>query len=564
MAATKKSDTPPKQPDYLSGLAEFIPPTLERQDLTLLRIYAFYRVMLAMLMVLVMVGFQPDQIVGSRDINLYRSTAQAYFVVNAAALIWVRRSSYTINTGHLFLMFFIDILAITTMSDASAGIASGLPTLLLVPIAASAMLFTATIATLVAAMSALATLSDTLRLVNIQLLDLNSFVPAGLLGSLFFATSLFIQFLSRRMRTAQELAHQRSQALYDLQRLNEQVVQHMQTGVMLVGDDSRVRLMNPAAELLLRQDQDTPYLTGKSLSEYSPELMHQFTKWRDNPSSQPQAFRTSEHSELLLANFAWQRGSGGSESLIFLENYSQVLAQAQQLKLASLGRLTASIAHEIRNPLSAASHATQLLGESSALPQEDLRLAEIVHSHVHRINSIIENVLQISRREAPTPNNIDPTVWLNDFMFEYRSGTPEGEVFPVDCDPGLPPIRFDETHLHQVLTNLLNNAERHASTSGPQPHVEVRCVVDSTPGYCALHVIDDGPGIRTEDEAKIFEPFYTTAQQGSGLGLYIAKDLCEINGASLEYTRSKDHHSYFTMRIPTIKSHTIPFDRSQV
>lgn len=541
-------------PSY--DLSALLPLTAERQDLTLLRIYAFYRVMLALLMILVMVGFQPDQIVGSRDINLYRAAAQAYFVVNCAALIWVRRSTYQINTGGLFLLFFIDIFAITTMADASSGIVSGLPTLLLVPIAASAMLLTATIATLVAAMSALATLSDTLRLVNIQLIDLNSFVPAGLLGSLFFATSLFVQFLSRRMRAAQTLAHQRSQALFDLQRLNEQVVQHMQTGVMLVGDNNRVRLLNPAAEMLLRKDADHNLMPGMALEDYSEELMRQYALWIKNPGLAPQAFRAHEGSTLLLANFAHLRGSGQDDSLVFLENYSQLLAQAQQLKLASLGRLTASIAHEIRNPLSAASHATQLLGESSELAEQDLRLAEIVRNHVKRINGIIENVLQISRREAPTPQGINLTEWIAAFMRDYLSAVPNADGVAVHCDSDLPQIRFDDTHLHQVLTNLLNNAIRHANTEGNGPHVQLRCQLDSTPGYCILQVIDDGAGIQTADEAKIFEPFYTTAQQGSGLGLYISKDLCEINGATLEYRRGHNDHSYFTMRVPTLKATT--------
>jgi len=175
---------------------------------------------------------------------------------------------------------------------------------------------------------------------------------------------------------------------------------------------------------------------------------------------------------------------------------------------------------------------------------------------VKRINGIIENVLQISRREAPTPHGINLSEWIASFMQDYRTAVPDADGVAVHCASDLPQIRFDETHLHQVLTNLLNNAVRHANTEGDAPHVQLRCQMDSTPGYCTLQIIDDGAGVPIADEAKIFEPFYTTAQQGSGLGLYISKDLCEINGATLEYRRGHNEHSYFTMRVPTLKTTT--------
>ncbi|MFT5484801.1 MAG: two-component system sensor histidine kinase PilS (NtrC family) [Halieaceae bacterium] len=540
----------PKSPPEMSIL--LLPPSVERQDLTLFRIYVFYRVMLSVLMVLVMVGSQPGQFVASRDLELYQMTANTYLFTNCLALLWVRRPSFTINAGQLFLVFFIDIIAITLISDASGGIISGLPTLLLVTIAASAMLLNGTIATLVAAMSALATLSDTLRLVAMQLLNIKSFLPAGLLGTLYFAISLFIQLISTRMRAAQSLAQQRTQALYDLQRLNEQVVQHMKTGILLIDSNTRVRVINPAATVLLGVNSDINMQPGRPLEDYHVELARQLARWRVEPGYSAPSFRAGNNSALLMANFAYLRGSTHEETLVFIEDYSQILAQAQQLKLASLGRLTASIAHEIRNPLSAANHATQLLGESSQLDAEDQRLTEIVLSHVKRINGIIENVLQISRREAPKPTSITMRTWIKKFMDDYRTTAPGALNVSVQCDLSFPKILFDEMHFRQILTNLLDNAIRHASGKADGTSVQLNCLPDDAVGYAAIEIVDDGDGIPLADEENIFEPFYTTVQQGSGLGLYICKDLCEINGASLDYRRGSDKLSIFSIHAPII------------
>ncbi len=433
------------------------------------------------------------------------------------------------------------------MSDASGGIASGLPTLLTITIAASAVLLSGTIATLVAALSAIAILSDTLRLVTLQVLTEKDFFPSGLLGILYFSTSLFVQLLVRRLRTAQTLALERTQDLYNLQRLNEQIVQHMQTGILLVDDQQKVKLINPAATRLLTPDTETPIRQGLSLSEYNVNLAHQFFKWQSGENFSANSIVISDDAPKIMPSFATLKSSGENESLIFIEDYSNVIQQLQQLKLASLGRLTASIAHEIRNPLSAAGHAAQLLSESDHLDAADTRLTDIIHTHVRRMDSIIENVQQISRRGPSNPKPIKLMPWLNSFCDELNVSNGGNTSIEIDIQPEDLELIFDEGHLLQILTNLVENALRYSKPSEQGQRAKI--TGEKTQHQTILKILDDGPGISENEQAKIFEPFYTTAERGSGLGLYVSRELCEINKASLDYLRIDNRYSCFQLRL---------------
>ncbi|MDB5962618.1 MAG: two-component sensor histidine kinase, partial [Massilia sp.] len=231
--------------------------------------------------------------------------------------------------------------------------------------------------------------------------------------------------------------------------------------------------------------------------------------------------------------------------VIFLQDVTAIENQAQQLKLASMGRLTASIAHEVRNPLSAIGHATSLLAEDLADPGH-ARLLKIVGDNVARVNRMIEDILQLSRKVQPhtEPHALGP--FLADIGAEFGEthGLPAGLI---ELAAGSAAVRFDPLHLREVVVNLLTNAIRYASgTAG-----SIRLfVVDDVPGRLELHVQDDGPGITPEVRAHLFEPFYTTSSKGTGLGLYLARELCLNNGAMLDYEYRIDA-GHFGLRKPT-------------
>jgi two-component system sensor histidine kinase PilS (NtrC family) len=210
-------------------------------------------------------------------------------------------------------------------------------------------------------------------------------------------------------------------------------------------------------------------------------------------------------------------------------------ARVQQSKLASLGRLSASIAHEIRNPVGAMSHAGQLLAESEALTEDDLRLTEIIRTHAERVSHIVDNVLQLSRRESSRPEQFLLRPWLEDFADEFSRTLElqEGELSLGDV-PGDLDVRMDPSHLRQVLWNLCDNAVKYASETGGIL-VELQAGWMQRTGRPYLEVLDHGHGVESDTVDKIFEPFFTARKGGTGLGLYISRELCELNRATLVY-----------------------------
>ncbi|MCX2983200.1 PAS domain-containing protein [Halieaceae bacterium IMCC14734] len=504
-----------------------------------------YRALLSIVLLLGLINDDTRQVVGVLNPELYFNVAISYLIINML-LLTLSRSAFASNQAFLFVVFFVDILAIVMLSDASGGMASGLPILLMITVAASAIIIgNGSIATLIAALSVIALLADTLRLINEQVLELNSLFPAGLLGMLIFTVSLLIQAVARRVGKAEALARKRAADLYNLQRLNEQIVQHMQTGILLVYADDRVRLMNQAASRLLAPEQPQPMQQGRDLQTYNSEVYEQFHQWRNTKQHQPRPISIGEDDNKIVAHFRTLKGEDSSQTLVFIEDYTPVTQYAQSLKLASLGRLTASIAHEIRNPLGAVSHAAQLLGESDELNEPDQRLSEIIQQHTQRMNSIIESVMQISRRQPPQPKELKLNRWIKNFVEEYKATINFEADIQIEPSTEEINVRFDADNLQRVMNNLLDNALRHSELKTGKATAAIAVSIETPTSKAHIDVIDQGEGIAASEQAKLFEPFYTTVVKGTGLGLYLCKELCEINQASLTYRRTGTGASCF-------------------
>jgi two-component system sensor histidine kinase PilS (NtrC family) len=198
-------------------------------------------------------------------------------------------------------------------------------------------------------------------------------------------------------------------------------------------------------------------------------------------------------------------GEGGY-ALIYIEDISRIQAQAQQIKLAALGRLTANIAHEIRNPLAAISHAAELLGEER---REDtaVRLTRIIGDNARRLNRLVGEVLELGRRDRVQAESIPLAGFLQQLLEEYSLHDPtvSGRATLLVTPDAV--IHFDRAHLHQVVENLLANALRHASQNAGAVRLEARAVSAT---QVELHIIDDGTGIEADARAHVFEPFFTT------------------------------------------------------
>ena len=519
------------------------------QNLALFRVYVAYRSLLSIVLLILLVSPNTRTLVGSLNPDLYTTAALVYLATNIP-LVGSLSTRLNENQTLMLLVFLVDIIAITLLADTSGGMASGLPALLVITVAASAVLISnGKLAMLVAAISVLAILLDTTWLILRDVLDIGSLFPAGLLGLLVFGVALMVQTIAHRLGRAEELARNRASDLYNLQRLNEQIVQHMQTGILLVNNGGLVRVMNKSATRLLTPQRQITEPQGEQLKDYCVQLEDQFTQWKHSGIHRATPFTVTEGGNPVIANFQKLQPHVNHESLIFVEDYTPVTQYAQSLKLNSLGRLTASIAHEIRNPLGAISHAAQLLQESPDLIPSDNRMADIIQHHSERVNRIVESVMQISRREPPKPEQLLLASWLSEFVREYLNALNRPAEVTIDCDYKELLIDFDPENLQRIFTNLLDNALRHSKQETGKETARIHIDIDSTLHQYQINMIDNGSGVALGDRAKLFEPFFTTMSDGSGMGLYLCKELCEINNADLDYRLTGQGESCFRISI---------------
>lgn len=512
-----------------------------QQNIALLRIYSWYRLALAAVLIAILIATNKDPLIGSNNPPLFVALNSGYFLFNILLLILLPLFK-RLGRRLLFANFVVDIAVLIALSHLSGGTSGGLGLLLLVCVAASGLLLSGQVALLIPALATIALLGDTWYLTETAKSGQN-LVLAGVQGILLFATSLGFQVLSQRLRSSQQLAIERAADVSKLQNLNQLIVQRMRTGILVVDSAGQIKTINEAAAALLRAEKLLRKLDAGEQPLLKQHLQERFENWKMYPSLPGKPFRIHEGGPELIARFTALDDEQNGDTLIFLEDSGQLAQRAQQLKLAALGRLTASIAHEIRNPLGAISHAGQLLRESEALDDGDGRLVDIVLNHSRRINSIIENVLQLSRRSPPNPRRLTLGQWLLDYVEEYQQGLDENadiiisELRPVH-------VTVDPDQLGQVLTNLLDNALRYSRKHTGQATAVL--IVDAGSNQLPqLDIVDDGVGIDGADQEKVFEPFFTTESKGNGLGLYIARELCEINQARLHYLRNDAGKSCF-------------------
>ncbi len=505
-----------------------------------------FRLLIAISLLALFLARSDPRFFGHAYPTLFAATASGYLVFAvfwAAALRQRWIAVETLGTTQIL----VDIVAVVTLMHASGGISSGLGGLLVVFIGAGSLVLPIPYPAILAAVATFATLGEQ-ALGQFSGFERGVNYPAaGILCAILFAMALAAQPLARRIQASEALARKFGIDLKNISELNEYIVQHLRESIVVLDADDSVRLINSSAMQLLGGGGTQPGVPLRTLSE---PLAGYIQEWREDGAQSSHAEFTliSEGNNVRinahLAPLA-KDGQRAGPILIFLEDVSIMNARVQQSKLASLGRLSASIAHEIRNPLGAISHAAQLLAESDKLDPADKRLTEIIDNHSKRVNTIIENVQQLSRRSASHPQELALADWLRDFRKEFleidrmRSAQLELEIEAEDAR-----IRVDPGHLHQVLTNLCQNAVEHGGSETPV-RVQLR---RGDRGVIWLDVLDQGPGIDPETAEQMFEPFYTTASSGTGLGLYIARELCEMNQARLSYQRPPEGGSRFRIR----------------
>jgi len=513
-----------------------------------LQLLTFYRLILASLLIVLFYSIPENVTFGEYQPVLYSLTCFFYlgFALVAGFMARLRRPRYEFQTAFQVL---VDIVVITLLTHASGGLASGLGILLIITVAAGSLLVAGRIAFLFAAVAAMAMILE--QVYSIQLLGLPrsiGYTQSGLLGIALFATASLAYFMARRVRESEALARRRGIDIANLSKLNEHIVQRLQAGIIVTDHLHNIRLINSTARKLLGIVVNSEH---RPLAQLAPALNLQLLDWKRTPGKGVEPFESASGGTRILPHFTPLDTAEGQGALIFLEDMSVMDTQAQQMKLASLGRLTASIAHEIRNPIGAISHATQLLDESDEIGKDDQRLMMIIREQTRRVNTIVENILQLSRPASSMPRSIELDDWLARFTDEFvHSGACNPGQLSTSVKPRDITVWMDPSQLHQVVWNLCQNAFHHGNDEQGSVRIRLQASLSDTQGTPQLDITDNGPGIAADMTDQIFEPFYTTRSSGTGLGLYLARELCGINNARLSYHAAVEGGSCFRISFP--------------
>ncbi|MEP3560731.1 MAG: ATP-binding protein [Marinobacter sp.] len=509
-------------------------PHAKYQQARLFRIYNHYRLVISALLA-GLIFIEPFMAEAKfRWLDSYQVGALSYFAVNGfIALVLV--AGFHPRQRHITLSVLADILIIHGLLLASSGITSGLANLVIVSVAAGNILAPNRLGTFYAALATLCSLGISIWATLTLNASADDIVRAGSLGILYFAAAFVLQGISKRVIRSEALATSRAKSIAELEQINQQIIQRMRTGILVLDRFGQIRLANAAAEEMLFEEAAThPYGMRQARTLPAP-LRNGLDAWLSDHHAKIEPFQATQTSPLLQANFTQLDQDRGDQILVFIEDMSKVTQQAQQMKLASLGRLTAGIAHEIRNPLGAISHAAQLMEESPHIDPSDQQMLDIIRRHSKRVNGIIENVLDLSRRRIASTELVDVRSWLTNFCDDFQQT--QADIIPVSIEllieDEVPGARFDKSQIEQVMVNLCDNGLRYSEQNTGEKRIQL--LVGATPDgeRARVDIRDFGAGIAPEYRNSVFEPFFTLDKNGTGLGLYLARELCEANQAHL-------------------------------
>jgi len=513
-----------------------------------LQLFLGYRVFVAIAMLVLFFVIERGPL-GTHDPRLFAISVLAYSAVGIGALMLALARPQRIALQAAIAMI-VDLALFTLMMYASGGVPSGVGILIAISIALGANIIEQRLALAFAAIASLVVIGEEFISHSLGLFSDTAYVQAGLLGIAYFLLVLLVLTLSARARRSELLAEQRESELIDLAQLNDYVIQQMQSGIVVVDRDHVVQMLNESAWALLGMP---TMMRHHPLKDVAPALAREYNAWLTELKDASTILRIASGGRDLRARFQRIGQKGHQATLITLEDVSVVSAQAQQMKLASLGRLTGGIAHEVRNPLGAISHAAQLLRESSELPEPDRRMIEIILKNSDRVNEVIESILKLSRQDLPKPKPLVLGPWLKELsiQFEHACTLVPGQL-AIEADPWETTVYADSSQLKQIIEVLCDNAIRHFTGDREDLRLTIAAGIHAESGGPFLEFRDNGPGIPPDRIEQLFEPFFTTSNEGTGLGLYIARQLSEANRMRIEY-RPMEQGCCFRLSFPNPK-----------
>jgi two-component system sensor histidine kinase PilS (NtrC family) len=496
-----------------------------------------YRLLVPLVLLAIQAFAGPDWSLVTERPRLFVGSCIAYFTA-AVLLVIARRLHWSSLRIVAFVNASVDALAIGLILYASGGVASGLGILLVLPVLALTVLAGPRDAFLIAAVAALAVLTQQVFAGSVNGAPTTDYVTAGFFGVVLFVVALAMRPVANRLSESEALVRRQELDLANMAQLSQYIVQHLRESILVLDVQDRIRLINESAAQILGDQRAYP---DALIGEASPRLLYLLESWRKASAaggaaaSAEQTFVGADGARLIRPHFAPLGELNPGPVLIFLEDTSVIEEKVQQSKLAALGRLSASIAHEIRNPVGAMSHAGQLLAESPHLTADDHRLTQIIRSNAERVSGIIDNVQRLARRQEAHLERLPLGAWIDEFRQEFCQTMqwPPARLKVSSASPALE-VRVDPDQLRQILWNLCENALKHAIGESAEQSVEIlygRMTGSERP---FLEVADRGAGVASEHADRMFEPFYSGGR-GTGLGLFLARELAQANGAALLY-----------------------------
>lgn len=517
--------------------------TLNQNPWSPIQLYSIYRLILVGVLQLLTITENMPMQLGSFDPELFDMVLNSFTFVSVFAIFCAhfRWPGYMVQ---VYLHPMVDIIFLLVLIFASSGLHSGMGILLGLPIILQNILRPGQVSLMLAAISITSLLSIEVYMQQEAVRTASDLSYAGILTLFIFSASWMLGKWFEKASLTADLAKRRGVDLANLSQLNQSILDQLQTGILVVERSGVIRHMNPTAWDMLGRPPDW---RSKPLRDFAPELNAHFKHWVANVCPKVVSYDIKHWRTTELSFRLSQLGTrSNSAALIYLEDTSAQREKQQGVKMASLGQLTANIAHEIRNPLGAISHAAQLLSESPELSKPDQRMVQIIQENSTRMNTTIESVLNLSRKREANRENISLESWLHKFREDFiRQSTLSMGQINLFVEPSDAEIQFDPNHFDQIMWNLCRNAEKYAHEDAEDLQLEIQCMQPAHTRDLILSVMDNGVGISETGQERLFEPFYTTSTKGTGLGLFMARELCLSNGANLEYVQLNGRGSCF-------------------